>query len=413
MSRKIIPVLLLSFVNTIGFSIVMPILPFLVEKYGGGPVLYGVLLSVFSLFQFVGSPMLGTLSDIYGRKPILLVSHFGTFLGWLIFVGAFYLPDIRVAGGVALPLLGIALARAVDGITGGNMSVASAYLSDSVEPKDRPKAFGTMGAVFGFGMLIGPVMGGAIAATSFGYAGVGAVSALISLVTVVLTYAWLPESLPPSKRSHDPSLRLSKRMNVLARVAHYAQDREVKNLFLIRVLFSVGFIGYVSIFIFHAIRFFHLDEMQSARFLLFTGSFLIVNQFFAVRWFVNRFGDAATFSLGQAFMVAALTAMSLTHSLPVFVVFYYFLNLGVSLSMATFKSLLIHSVSERQRGEVMGIEEALTALVQAVVPVLAGLLYAWIGIASFAGFALTGIAVFLTIYLHSKSLVLRLAPQEA
>jgi MFS family permease len=305
MIKKLFPVLALSFINTIGFSVLIPVLPFVVERYGGGPVTYGLLLSSYSVFQFIGSPLLGALSDTHGRKPVLMISHFGTFLGWL------------------------------------------------------------------------------------------------------------PESLPPSKRSHDPSMRLWKRANVLSRIAHYAQDRQVKTLFTVRTLFSIGFVAYVSIFIFHAIRFFHLNELQSSQFLLFTGSFLIVNQWFAVRRFVARFGEAATFSFGQAFMLAALVAMSFTHSLPLFVFFYYFLNLGVSLSMATFKSLLVRSVSERQRGEIMGIEESLVALVQAVVPALAGLVYASLGPASFVCFALLNVAVFLTIRRHSKGLVLKLAPQAA
>ena len=255
MNKKLIPILLLSFMNTIGFSILIPVLPFMVEKYGGGPVLYGVLLSLYSLFQFVGSPVLGALSDTHGRKPILLISHGGTLIGWLLFVGALYLPDVQIWT-IALPLIGIGLARVVDGITGGNISVAGAYVSDVVAPEERSKAFGMVGATFGFGMLIGPVMGGLVSATSFGFAGVGMLAAIISLITLVIMYFWLPESLPPSKRSHDISLRLWKRINVAARIAHYAKDSQVKTLFAVRVLFSVGFVAYVSIFIFHAIHFF-------------------------------------------------------------------------------------------------------------------------------------------------------------
>ena len=408
MNKKLIPILLLSFMNTIGFSILIPVLPFMVEKYGGGPVLYGVLLSLYSLFQFVGSPVLGALSDTHGRKPILLISHGGTLIGWLLFVGALYLPDVQIWT-IALPLIGIGLARVVDGITGGNISVAGAYVSDVVAPEERSKAFGMVGATFGFGMLIGPVMGGLVSATSFGFAGVGMLAAIISLITLVIMYFWLPESLPPSKRSHDISLRLWKRINVAARIAHYAKDSQVKTLFAVRVLFSVGFVAYVSIFIFHAIHFFHLNELQSAQLMLFTGSFLILNQLFAVKWFVARFGESKTFSFGQLLMMVSLTAVSFAHSVTVFICFYYFLNLGISLSMATFKSLMLASVSEKQRGEIMGIEESLVALVQAVVPIGAGLLYAAIGVASFAAFATLNIFVFAVIYRHSKAFSLRLS----
>ena len=143
--------------------------------------------------------------------------------------------------------------------------------------------------------------------------------------------------------------------------------------------------------------------------MLFTGSFLILNQLFAVKWFVARFGESKTFSFGQLLMMVSLTAVSFAHSVTVFICFYYFLNLGISLSMATFKSLMLASVSEKQRGEIMGIEESLVALVQAVVPIGAGLLYAAIGVASFAAFATLNIFVFAVIYRHSKAFSLRLS----
>lgn len=407
MNKKLIPILLLSFVNTLGFSVLIPVLPFLVKQYGGGPILYGLLLSLFSIFQFVGSPLLGALSDTHGRKSILLISHGGTFIGWLLFVGALYLPDIQVWM-VALPLLGVGVARAVDGITGGNISVASAYVSDIVTPQDRAKSFGLIGATFGFGMLIGPVMGALISATRFGFAGVGMFSALLSFITLIAMSLWLPESLPLSKRSHDMSLRLWKRLNVFSRIVYFAKDAQVRTLFSVRVLFSVGFVAYVSIFIFHVIQYFHLNELQSAQFMIFTGSFMILNQLFAVKWFVARFGESKSFSIGQGLMMFALIAVSLAHTIPLFIGMYFFLNLGISLSMATFKSLILQSVPDDKKGEIMGIEESLVALVQAIVPILAGLIYAMIGVVSFAAFALLNIFVFVVIYRQSKSCVLKI-----
>lgn len=408
MNKKLIPILLLWFSNTINFSIMIPVMPFLVEKYGGGPVSYGVLISAFSLFEFIGSPLLGALSDVYGRKPLLLISHGGTFFGWLLFVGALYLPNIQMWM-VALPLIGIGLARMVDGITGGNISVANAYVSDIVDSENRSKSFGMMGATLGFGMLVGPVLGGSILATSWGYAGVGICAGMLSLITLLSMFLWLPESLPLSHRSQAASVRILDRINAFSRIARFAKDKQVKTLFLMRVFFSIGFTAWFSNFIFHAIRFFHLSELQSAQLMLFTGTFLMFNQWFAVKWFVTRFGDSKTLSIGQALMMVSLVAVSFAHTVTLFVCFYYFLNLGISLSMATFKALLIGSVSEKQRGEIMGVEGSLISLVQAFVPVLAGLTYAAIGIRSFAAFALLNVCVFAVIYRHSKALSLRIS----
>jgi MFS family permease len=409
MNKKLVPILLLWFANTVNFSIMIPVMPFLVTRYGGGPILYGILLSVFSIFQFIGSPVLGALSDAYGRKPLLLISHGGTFAGWLLFVGAIYLPDVQVWI-IALPLIGIGLARIVDGITGGNISIANAYVSDIVTSEERAKAFGMMGATLGFGMLIGPVMGSLIMATPFGSAGVGAFAGTLSFVTLLSMYLWLPESLPLSRRSQDISVRLWKRINVFSRITFFARDRQVRTLFSVRVLFSIGFTAWFSVFIFHAILFFHLDELQSAQLMLFTGIFLMFNQWFAVKYFVGRFGESKTFSFGQGLMMMSLVLVSFAHSVILFVCFYYFLNLGISLSMATFKALLIQSVSEKQRGEIMGVEDSLVSLVQAVVPIVAGLVYAAIGIMSFATFAVLNICVFTVIYRHSRAFSLKLIP---
>ena len=411
MNKKLIPLLLVSFTNTIGFSILIPVLPFLAEQYHAGPVLYGALLAIYSVFQFFGSPILGALSDMYGRKPILLLSHGGTFLGWLLFIASLYLPNITIIS-IALPLIGIGLARALDGATGGNISVASASLSDSVKPEDRAHAFGIMGATFGFGMLIGPVLGGLVMATSYGFVGVGIVASIVSLITLGLIYFWLPESHGKEKRSEKVAFNLRKELNIVQRVAKYADDKQIRTLFIVRTLFSLAFVGYVSIYIFHAIHYFNLSRMESAQLMMFTGAFLIFNQLFAVKYFVKKFGESKTFTLGQLCMMTALFLLSVAHTIPLFVGEYYLLNLGVSLSMMTFQSLLVRSVLPQQRGEIMGIAESLVALVQSVVPILAGILYAAISIGSFAVFAVMNLLVLLVIFRQSNTYYLQLTAQE-
>ena len=129
MNKKLLPAYFLTFVNVIGFSILMPVLPFIVEKYGAPDWVFGLLLSLYAAFQFVGAPYLGALSDSLGRKPILVISQAGTLLSWFIFLLALYLPDYTLFG-VGVGLLVIGIARALDGVTGGNASVANAYVSD-------------------------------------------------------------------------------------------------------------------------------------------------------------------------------------------------------------------------------------------------------------------------------------------
>jgi MFS transporter, DHA1 family, tetracycline resistance protein len=135
---QLYPILLVNFIGTLGFSIVLPFLVFLVRNFGGNAIIYGVLGATYSAFQLIGAPLLGKWSDVYGRKKVLLLSNAGTLVGWILFFIALLLPDQKFGLDtllfgtftMSLPLLVLFLARAIDGITGGNISVANAYLAD-------------------------------------------------------------------------------------------------------------------------------------------------------------------------------------------------------------------------------------------------------------------------------------------
>ncbi|MFL6478076.1 MAG: MFS transporter, partial [Nitrososphaera sp.] len=135
--NSLFPLLLINFIGTLGFSIVLPFLVFLVVDLGGNAIVYGILSATYPAFQLIGAPILGRWSDIYGRKRILLLSHGGTLAGWIIFLVALFLPvnnlfrvdsTIIWSFAITLPLVALFLARAVDGLTGGNVSVADAYV---------------------------------------------------------------------------------------------------------------------------------------------------------------------------------------------------------------------------------------------------------------------------------------------
>src|SRR5215217_8379607 len=145
------PILLVNFVGTLGFSIVLPFLVFLVMKFGGNAIVYGLLAATYPAFQLIGAPVLGRWSDVFGRKKVLLLSNVGTSVGWILFLFALFLSvekpfsiNIAFIGTFAIivPLLVLFLARAIDGITGGNISVANAYLADLSSDENRSKTLG-------------------------------------------------------------------------------------------------------------------------------------------------------------------------------------------------------------------------------------------------------------------------------
>ena len=202
---KIFPILLVNFIGILGYSIVIPILIFIVTDYGGNGFIYGLLGAMYPFFQFIGAPILGRLSDKIGRKRVLVISQLGTFVAWVLFLLAFLLPetllwsqDNELTGKytMTLPLLVIFIARIFDGFTGGNISVANAYLSDISTDEDRNTNFGKMGASTSLGFVLGPAVAGILASTVLGEALPLILAAVISLVAIFVINTKLEESNP-------------------------------------------------------------------------------------------------------------------------------------------------------------------------------------------------------------------------
>jgi MFS family permease len=200
---SIFPILLVNFTGTLGFSIVLPFLVFLVNRFGGNAIVYGLLGASYPFFQLIGAPVLGKWSDIYGRKKILLLSEGGTLLGWIIFLTAFFLPvsvlfsiTSKLSGTflITIPLLALFIARAVDGITGGNVSVANAYIADITDEKDRTKNFGRMSVSANLGFILGPALAGILGSTVYGEMLPVLMTLIISLVSVLIIIFLLSDS---------------------------------------------------------------------------------------------------------------------------------------------------------------------------------------------------------------------------
>jgi len=215
-TSRIFPILLVNFIGILGYSVVIPILIFIVSDLGGNGFIYGILGATYPFFQFIGAPILGRLSDTIGRKKVLIISQAGTFVAWILFIAAFALPkttfwsqNTSLTGSYAmtLPLIVIFIARAFDGFTGGNISVANAYLSDISTDEDRNKNFGTMGASTSLGFIIGPAFAGILASTVMGEVLPIIIAACISLVAIFVIQFRLNETVPCVVKTNKVSLR--------------------------------------------------------------------------------------------------------------------------------------------------------------------------------------------------------------
>lgn len=202
--RELWPLLLVHFVGTLGISLAIPFLWILVRDAGGDPVMYGIVGASYPLMQMVGAPILGRWSDRFGRKPVLLISQFGTFAAWLIFIGALYAPTTGLfdlgATTVTVALILILGSRALDGLTGGNIAVAMAWAGDIATPETRTRIFGRLGMAANLGFIIGPGLSGVLGITPIGLVLPLSLAAAISLTGVVLIATMLTEP----ERQVDP-----------------------------------------------------------------------------------------------------------------------------------------------------------------------------------------------------------------
>ncbi len=378
MKVKFLPAYLLTFVNVLGFSILMPILPFVVKDYGAPEWMYGLLLTCYSAFQFIGAPYLGALSDTIGRKPVLIISQAGTLLSWLVFVIALLLPNVVVLG-LALPLWIVMLSRILDGITGGNSSVTNAYISDITTRDEKSYIFGYLGGIAGIGMIIGPGLGGLSASTSLGFFGTMFVAIFISSITLISLFAWLNESLPHDKRRERKKQTILNTLFIPKRVKEVQPSYVIKVLFTVKFFFTTMMAFYIGTIALYLIDTFGFNEKELGLFLLIVGVFLAFNQAVLSKLFVKQFGEYKTLLIGLSFAALGLFSITITNNLWLFVSFYYIMNLGLSLCFPMFNALISQNADPKKQGEIMGISESINSFTMALFPVVAATLYGMIG----------------------------------
>src|SRR5215216_6625845 len=185
--KRILPIVVIVFVDLLGLSIIIPLLPLFAARFSATPLVIGILQATYPLMQFVGAPILGRLSDRFGRKPVLIASQLGTLAGFILL-------------GFANTLALLFLSRIIDGVSGANISTAQAAISDSTNEKTRTQGLGLIGAAFGMGFILGPVIAFIVLAVSGqNYQAVAFTAAFFSLASILLTSFWFRET----KTSHS------------------------------------------------------------------------------------------------------------------------------------------------------------------------------------------------------------------
>jgi MFS transporter, DHA1 family, tetracycline resistance protein len=384
-SSPLLPIFLIVAVDVLGLTIMIPLLPFYAEKLGASPFQVGWLIGLYAACQLVSGPLLGRLSDRMGRKPLLLVSQFGTLAGFLITAFA---PNLWI----------LFLARAIDGSTAGNLSLAQAYISDVTEPEDRAKSFGIIGIAFGMGFLIGPAISGFLA--RFDYRDPIFAAAALSATSILTTYLLLPSGAPASAKADTEAEDAGpggRRLSLLewgAYAEYFRRPALAPRLFeFLCFAFSFAmFTAGLPLFAerrleWHGKPFGPVELGYIWAFAGFLGLFL---QGPALGRLVKRFGERSLNRTGFGGYAAGYLILAFCHTLPVLILATIVTAIG-TLVRPTLTSMITQAAARREQGVVLGLTQSLTSVAQIAAPLVAGYLIQRHWLTSW-GLAASGIA---------------------
>ena len=393
------PILAANFVGTLGFSIVLPFLVYLVTRLGGNALVYGVMGATYSFFQLLGAPLLGRWSDRYGRRRILLLSQVGTLVSWGIFLGALWLPirpwfevhsTLLGAFTLTLPLAVLFFARALDGITGGNLSVANAYLADISDDTNRNANFGKMAVSANLGFILGPAIAGALGATAAGETLPVLAAFVISAIASLMIAFWVPDTDPCALLTDPEKVSVRRVLGQDHKACYRLTGASKLSLVGILALPSVGLLLAVYFLVFLAFNLFYVSFPVYAA----TGihwSLAQTGVFFSVMSFMLVLVQGPV--LKRAAKIWSDRILVLGGSLVLAVSFPFFgsantatlyagtalLALGNGVMWPSLLSILAKSADRNVQGAVQGLAGSVAAVASIVGMLIGGLLYRYLG----------------------------------
>lgn len=378
MQKKVLPILFLTLLlDTIGFGMVFPIIPviftdstspaFLLVGYSQSMqfLIAGAITAIFGLMTFLAAPVLGELSDVFGRKKLLTLGVATLAISQFIF-------------GIGIEIASIPLlfgARAIAGLAAANISIAQASIADITEPKDRAKNFGLIGAAFGVGFILGPLLSGWIAGIFGDPAFPFWAACILGIINVAFISVFLPET------NHNRSARKAfTLLRGIHNIIEALKDKEARGVYFANFLYMSGssfFLSFIGILL---VSSFNFTETQVGTFFAVVGACIVISQLLVLRILVARFSEKAILRFSLIFVAIA---MALYPFLPNGLSLFFlvpFLAIPQGVSMANLTALISKSVSPDKQGAALGINGSVIALAQGVVPLIAGVGSGLVGI---------------------------------
>jgi MFS transporter, DHA1 family, tetracycline resistance protein len=299
--KKILPVFIIVLIDLLGLTIIIPLLPLYATSFGASAFTIGVLGAAYPVMQFIGAPLLGRLSDRYGRKPVLLISQLGTLVGFLIL-------------GFASALWLLFLARLLDGLSGANISTAQAVITDSTTEKTRTQALGLLGAAFGLGFIVGPIIAFvSLALSGNNYHAPAFVAAAFSALSMLLTWFWLTETHPAGSRGAAGA----ESARSLQSVMRTTIASQVGLLLVLTFAKQIAFGGFEQLLPLFTLSRLGLNASGNAMIFVFVGVIVVAVQGGVVGAWSRRLGDRPLVYLGLATLALGLSLTALTPHQPV------------------------------------------------------------------------------------------------
>jgi MFS transporter, DHA1 family, tetracycline resistance protein len=361
---NLFPIFFVVAVDILSFTIVLPLLPFYAQSFGATPSQVGWIVALFALCQFLAGPTLGRLSDIYGRRPLLIVSQIGTCVGFVI---------LALSNNLAM----VFLARVIDGITAGNLTIAQAYVSDVTKPEERGKAYGIIGIAFGLGFFIGPAMSAFLSEYGLHYPAWAA--AVLSLLSVIATSVMLPESYKPT--GVRPSFHYKDMFKVFdtALLKRYWIQPQFRSLLLQFFLFNFSFAIYIAGFAMFAERRFTWDgkpfgAKEVGYLYTYLGLFGIVVQGFLLGKLIKKMGERKVAIWGFLFQGVGYGAIGWVFKIPWLVGVQTVGSFGAGVLRPALTALLSRSGHADEQGVLMGVAQSVASVATIFVPLIAGYL---------------------------------------
>jgi multidrug resistance protein len=361
MNRALLPIFLIVAVDVLAMTLIMPLLPFYAEHLGATPTEVGLIISTFALCQLFGGPLLGRASDRIGRKPLLIVSQVGTFIGFVI---------LAYANSLWL----VYLSRIIDGFTAGNLSIAQAYIADITKPEERAKSFAVIGIAFGLGFLVGPGISGFL--VQFGYVWPIWLAAALSAMSIFATAVLLPGGRPSAAAEAT-----GRRLSILGwrLYAEYFRRPGLASLLVQLFVFLFAFSIFMSGFpLFAERRFTWNGEPFNAKHVgyvyAYVGVISVILQGGFIGLLVRRVGEWPLGRVGFALSTIGFGILAFTFDIPLLLAVGAITSIGTGLLRPVLTSLITQKTDRSEQGTVLGLTQSLQSIASIVAPLISGLL---------------------------------------